>query len=97
MNRDSDINAFRPSYLRASDIDGDSESFQFSPIQTGEPPTSPIVSVEGSVSLSTSIEPELMMEKHLDHDDRWQLFDKSEYTDSPVLFIVLNFKMIQKI
>ena len=109
--RDSDVDAFRPSYLRSqNDADRsinsalDTSHLPSSPQrpeQVAEPlllvnealspsDTSGDFTVKGFVSLTPAA-------KVADsRDKRWKPFDSKIYCGSPILFIVMNFNVIQE-
>ena len=93
-NRDSDIMAFRPSYLLHNDSDESSidatdtsRLLNDSDVNGSETHMSTSV-VQGNVSLS------IERQELYNEEARWVPISEEEYATSPVLFIVLNFKLL---
>ena len=97
QNRESDIFEFRPSYLLHNENNESSQDVTVSDMSRlmddydhdGDKDPNSISVIQGNVSLS------LERQESCSEESRWMPISETEYASSPVLFIVLNFKVLQ--
>ena len=97
QNRESDIFEFRPSYLLHNDNNESSQDVTVSDMSRlmddydhdGDKDPNSMSVIQGNVSLS------LERQESYSEESRWMPISETEYASSPVLFIVLNFKVLQ--
>ena len=86
-NRESDIMAFRPSYLLHNDnVESSFDVTDSSRLLDGDDDTTPVI--QGNVSLS------LERQEMYSEESRWSPISDVAYASSPVLFVILNFTVI---
>ena len=104
--RESDVNSFRPSFLRPDDT---TDSPLLEPLLTEHQDNDGPLSfctritpsaVQGCVTLSPAAyrdnEAERLAEQETLYHQRWDIFDSSLYERSPILFVVVHFNVVEE-